>query len=296
MPELHKYRIYCNTETAWVSENIWRESAPTQCPNNAGHEIDTSKTTIIGTEGAGNPTAEDGKEYVSPDLFPLGYFMVHAGRADDVPNGTIWGGDRFKVARTTVGVTDVEFQFIEHVLLAGGAVTRLNGKIDDYIDMTLYAPATAGTSNPGAGAYDKYSVGGGLNLYIPNATAEGDWDLNLTEKLNANVNFTKAVPVPASKVDGAYTGWFDYDLGSHILAFNSGQTGAYNLFDGVVNLSKHVVANPLLGEGKGCTIVPAVKPAMVLPHWKFKVSITEGGSDHDLDAVWKLIIGRKSTT
>ena len=31
------YRIYCNTEVGWVS--TWSDTAPTACPNDAGHSV-----------------------------------------------------------------------------------------------------------------------------------------------------------------------------------------------------------------------------------------------------------------
>jgi hypothetical protein len=293
MTIVNKYRVYCNTETAYVDESVYRDSAPTDCPNNAAHTIDTSKTQILETEGEEHPKAEDGKEFITPDLFPLGYFAVHAGCSDDVTNGTRGAGTRGKVARTTTGTTNVEQQFIDHVLLAGGSLYRVGGKIDDYVDMKVYAPATAGTNNAGEGSYDKTEIipSSGIYRYDYVASGDGDWDLNLTEKLNSNVSFTKAVPVPNS----SNTGWFNYDKNSNTLTLATGQDGAYDLYDTAMDLTAHVRKAPLLGEGKMCSTVAAVKPALVLPHWIFKISVVEGGTDHDLDVVWKLFIGRKIT-
>ncbi len=42
---LYKYRIYCNTEATFVEE--WSETIPTECPNNAGHSIDSDNIVII---------------------------------------------------------------------------------------------------------------------------------------------------------------------------------------------------------------------------------------------------------
>jgi hypothetical protein len=288
---LHKYRVWCTTEAAWQYTD-YRESAPTVCPANAAHSIDTNKTAVVGTEGTDAPHADDLKPYVTPDLFPLGYFMVHAGVGDDVANGAVGGGVSMKAESSSEGDTTVTVQFIHHVLLAGGSVQREAGEIDDYINLDLIAPATVGTSNPGAGAFDKLAVGGGLNMFIPNATVTGDWDLNLTEKLNANVDFTKAVPVPAS----GGTGFFDYDVDANVLTFNAGQTGSYNLFDADVPLSRHVNEVPLLGNGEAYTTVPAVKPALCLPHWKFKTTMHHGPGTHALKVVWSFTIGRKQTT
>ena len=41
----YQYRIWCNTESAWVF--TWSNDTPTECPNNAGHSIDTDSITIV---------------------------------------------------------------------------------------------------------------------------------------------------------------------------------------------------------------------------------------------------------
>jgi len=44
MTAVRHYCVWCNTESAKVCE--WATSAPTECPNDPGHSIDTSKTVI----------------------------------------------------------------------------------------------------------------------------------------------------------------------------------------------------------------------------------------------------------
>lgn len=44
--ELTQYRLYCNTEAAWVQTD-YRDSVPTVCPNNNTHSIDTGTISII---------------------------------------------------------------------------------------------------------------------------------------------------------------------------------------------------------------------------------------------------------
>lgn len=83
MPIVRQYRIWCSTEASFVSEDVWRTSAPTQCPNNAAHTIDTDKTVTTAMVGSEHPMAEDGKEYVTPDLFPQGYYRYYSGAPDE---------------------------------------------------------------------------------------------------------------------------------------------------------------------------------------------------------------------
>jgi hypothetical protein len=44
---VHKYNIYCTTESAWVS--TWAETEPTVCPNNNGHTINSGSISIVET-------------------------------------------------------------------------------------------------------------------------------------------------------------------------------------------------------------------------------------------------------
>ncbi len=45
MQHKYRYRVYCNTESAFVVE--WSETTPTECPNNAGHSIDSNNIVIV---------------------------------------------------------------------------------------------------------------------------------------------------------------------------------------------------------------------------------------------------------
>lgn len=44
MTAVRRYCVWCNTESAKVC--TWASSTPTECPNDSGHSIDTSKTVI----------------------------------------------------------------------------------------------------------------------------------------------------------------------------------------------------------------------------------------------------------
>ena len=46
MQKEYKYKYYCVTEAAWVSE--WATSEPTECANNAGHTIKSDSHKIAG--------------------------------------------------------------------------------------------------------------------------------------------------------------------------------------------------------------------------------------------------------
>lgn len=60
MATVYKYRVWCNTESAW--QYVWSESEtePTNCPNDTGHTIDSDKTTIAEVSGDAQAYTEDG--------------------------------------------------------------------------------------------------------------------------------------------------------------------------------------------------------------------------------------------
>lgn len=57
---IYKYRVWCSTENKW--EYIWLEdtqSAPTSCPTNVAHTIDSNKTTIVSSSNVDPQTDSD---------------------------------------------------------------------------------------------------------------------------------------------------------------------------------------------------------------------------------------------
>jgi len=215
------------------------------------------------------PVGSDNRPFFAPNIFPSGYLTQFVGVSDDVAAGVVGGGELITLTTDAVEVATVEIQFIHKFYLAGGAAVWDGAVLGDWVRFTLHAVGTAGTSNEGAGVYDKYPLGGGANMYIPNATQTGDWDLDLAEKLNANVDFTKVVPVPAT----GNTGFFDWDMDTGIVTLNVGQTGRYNLFDFEVTLHSFVNKVPLIGRSAQLFTVPAIKPYLCLPQWHVCLSI-----------------------
>lgn len=235
------------------------------------------------------PHTTDGKPIFLPQLFRGDVTTTHTGVGDDITNGTRWAGTRCRITRSTAGDQSGSFQFMEWVYLAGGGGYYRNANYGDYVDLCVVAPATAGTSNVGAGAYDKVVAGTGY-IFVPNGTTTGDWDLNLTEKLNANVGFTKVVPVP----NEANTGWFDWEE-NEVVSFNSAQLGRFDLYDFETTLARFVVEVPVLGDGDMHFSIPAIKPKRILPHWRFDGKLHNESGGNTLEVAWNLFIGRKSS-
>jgi hypothetical protein len=61
MTDVYQYRVYCNTEAAYVY--VWGTTGPTVCPNNNTHSINTSLTAIVNTVSTNTVVAsEDSKD------------------------------------------------------------------------------------------------------------------------------------------------------------------------------------------------------------------------------------------
>jgi hypothetical protein len=214
------------------------------------------------------PQDVDGRKYTAPNLFPLGVLTNFCGASDDVAAGTI-GTELLTFEADAQGDDVQEFQFVQWSYLAGGHLGHIGFALGDHVSLTVYAPATAGVENLGAGDYNKVAVGGGAHVFVPATPGTGNWDLDLTAKENANVAFTKVRPVPAP---GGH-GYFDWDPVTEAVTLNAAGTGGYHLFDADIALNEFVTKLPLLGTDHYPLIVPAVKPIRVLAHWIFKVTL-----------------------
>lgn len=237
------------------------------------------------------PRTSDGRMIMLPSTMADKLEVQFTGCGDDITNGLRNGGTDFKQSISSAGSYDISFQFMENVDIAGGGVIHTGGNLGDYIHYGISAPATAGTENTGAGAFDKYNIGGPYNMFVPNGTGTGNWDVDLEETLNANVSFTKAVPVPASGGDG----FFDYNRDTGSLTLNATQTGGYNLFDFEILMARFINKVWLIGAHHHDLIVPASYGAKkLLPQWVHKVTINRVG-EGTLDVGWYIFIGRASS-
>jgi hypothetical protein len=77
---LHRYRIWCVTENAYVYE--WAETEPTDCPNNNGHTITSSLTSIVDT--VSDAIAYNDLSDLNSTTTPLGASGVYTGTAENV--------------------------------------------------------------------------------------------------------------------------------------------------------------------------------------------------------------------
>jgi hypothetical protein len=231
---------------------------------------------------------DDGRPIQVTARYTEGKNVVFTGVGDDITAGTLWGGGRFKLSTSSVETNTLEWQFFEPVEIVGGHVCGDAGDIDDWVTLKIYAPLTAGTSvTAGTGEYEKVASGG-VNIYKPDGAK--DWDLNITETLNANVAFTKAAPVKSA----TSTGYFDWDEATGVITKNAGGTGEYNIVDADVDIVNHMVKYPTFSTFSAPVVVQESKPELVLPHWKFHVT-WNSATAVSKNLAWALQLARITT-
>ena len=129
--EINKYRVYCNDEAGYAY--TWESVEPTVCPNNNGHTINTSLTTIIQTVSTSTIKAEENSD---------GYFETTHVELN-VPSGT--PGD----------LSEHDVAWPMDILLWRTLITPTADMIGDYISVVaspettigvLTAPVTGGTT------------------------------------------------------------------------------------------------------------------------------------------------------
>lgn len=239
------------------------------------------------------PITRDGRQIMLSSAIGDAQEVQFAGSGDDITEGIRLGGPHHEKAITTAGAHEETWQYMEWVSVAGGRVKYYDAVRGDCFGYKIHAPATVGDSNPGAGVYDKYNLGGEFNMYTPNPTMEGDWDLDLSENLNANVNITKVVPVIAKAKDG----FFDWNMETGEVTLNLSGTGGYYLFDFAIPLTHIISHHHIVGDGESSFIVPASFGAkLLLPHYIHTIMIDKFDSVQELYLGWEIFLGRETTT
>lgn len=216
---VHKYRVWCDTDGKYVT--VWGESEPTSCPENTGHTIDTTKTTILQTISEDFPTSDlDGKKVaVHPSYKPKvddgTTYAIWTGAGDDLSapsESNISDGDLLffhmtpqtgsPLIKQTV-TKDVKWDPAHgRVWLHEGYLKFANGGEGDYISADVVASATplqtaANLELVVENNWVKYAVGSpnpathgwaGTPVLVPRSySKDGDWDY---DGVNLTPNFT----------------------------------------------------------------------------------------------------------
>ncbi len=246
------YRIYCNTEDAWVIATS--DGEPTECPNDSGHTIDTNSIarltleaaeyfmTVKEASGVGDRKAVyiSGSDEIklskadSESTIPCVGFTMASGSLDDIiiiqTNDELDGftglvsGSPYYLSQTTAGeITNVKPT--SGIIIRVG-VAKSSTELDLHV-LRLYSPTTMGDSwqQPvkSKGLVNPPSTPTTDDRYVIGDSATGDWenhDGEITEWNGSSWVF--AIPeegwriyVENENLDINYTGsaWETYALG-----------------------------------------------------------------------------------
>lgn len=228
-----------------------------------------AKTEILNEDGVivNWPMTESKTPISLPNNIPPGYLAYITGAFDNPTTGTLGNGDQMVVEQTDEGEATLTGRFIEHFYVINGSYHDDNADIRDWVSMHLYADASSPTAAPGGdGNADKVSVGPSMNIIIPNATDEGDWDVD-GKTLEAGEINKDLVPLPAYDADGNPNGYWDWDPTAETSITPAAGDGGYNLYDfpaGIIGRQANRL--PLKGGCENC-VPPNVKGKKILPHW-----------------------------
>lgn len=235
-------------------------------------------------ESTPQPVAEDGKQYVLPNIFPGEVILAFAGASDSVSgrmNGTL-----FNLSKTGQGDSTLNTTFSDGVYLAGGHVQWTGGSYGSWIDMDLVAPASTvkAPASPNTGNCNLVPTGLGFNIIIP-AAGTGVYDLD------------KTIPVPANNEETDMpNGYWTHNepwIGKGIVSPGVPGSSPYNLYDVPLTLAHICKVHCLTDVGTRDVLIPAIRPKWVFPEWEMKVTMHNEDANKTLKAAWDLMVARK---
>lgn len=243
--------------------------------------VDASGNPLVALPG---PKGGDGESLIgfAPAVAPDGTSFEHicTGVADDLANGTPFGGAKFRMKSIIVETQTVDFRFIEDTQIKDGCFWWSGGDYADEFDFSIVAPACPSVNNVGTGAYEKVAYLGGYR-YAPKA--DDDWDLDLVSKENANVDFTKVIPVANPDL----TGHFDFDPATGLVTDNGSMRGTHDLLDYEHTVVRLLASLSLWPAGE--MSLPAVR--RIHPQYLYRATLNNV-SGKNLYISWMLQLGR----
>lgn len=237
--KVYKYRVRCVTE----GKNIltWSEDEPTVCPNNDGHTIDASKTTIIGAVTRDFPvsTIDGSKVAVHPSYKPreeLETYVVWAGCGDNISDPDDIGGgellDFHLSPGTSTQTVDVKFNPLHgRVWIHEGYLKFTGGGVGDYMEAVVVTDATPLQQSVNL---DLVVDGDGWISYSPGGPGTGT---------DGFADATKIQLIPRS-----FMGDGDWDYDGADLTPNMSGTGGYKISNAERSVHKFFSKIPCYGE------------------------------------------------
>jgi len=304
------YKIYCETDAQWEDWYLPDDAAePTTCPVDSGHSVTASSVSVVETIGPNEVSLKnedgtlasfpmtDGKTPIfQPSVIPAGYYFYGTGHMDDISGGIIGEGEQlaFMTAGAAGDEVEITGRFLHHVYIIGGDLAIFSAEYDDWISMTMRAPASSPEDKTGThdGNANKVSVGP-FNVIVPAPGDDGDWNVDGATLEAGEIN-QGLCPVPAFDASGLPNGWWNWDpTESPSLTPNLTNEGAYNLFDAVITLGRQANRYPLTNGS--VTPTAAIKGKKILPHWEWVFLAKRGATAGSLKMAARLDTARLKT-
>lgn len=240
---VYNYRIWCVTEQAYVY--VWSTTEPTTCPNNNGHTIDSSQTTIVNEVSTTNASTSDNRVLIAPSLIPLRYTFNFTCQGDDFTNGTRYNGlsTHFTLTNANSGSNTITVQFVDTVVAIGGCIRAYGTNSNDIIGINVVAPATPVTASSGGNTGNCDVVS---NKIIPNVSNTGAYNVSPSTAANSNllgpnpIFVSQCVPIPSKNAQGIDNGYWEWNENDGTIVPVSTQIGSYNLYTVPITLSRFV--------------------------------------------------------
>lgn len=282
MTMIHRYRVRCTTDNQW--EYVWLpadDPAPTTCPSDAAHSIDSSATSIVATAGDDTPATSDNRPIVVSSRFSKGIDPYLCGVGDDMATGQKGAGTKLRFDDVATEET-IEFGFVDVVRVAAGGVMWTDCQIGDTLDMWLSAKAAPLTPNAGLGNCNLVDTGLGFNIVVP-AAGDGSHDVDLA---TANL-------VP-NQLGAGHWDWDEPDLGLGTVTPNLG-VGAWDMFDVEIKLVHWVCGLPMLGAGE-FYLDPNSIDRKIYQRWTWFAKLVSEAQHGAATAAFYLNLARSKTT
>lgn len=272
-----------------------------------------------------SPSTSDGKPIFTPAVIPGNHNLYFCGRGDDLTTKGRGKGQPFRVKQTgptSPPHTQVSWQFVDSIYIAGGKFWSNNGAEGDEVHLDLLAPATPVTPNgTNTGNCNLSDAGGQLPapiLIVP-AAGDGAYDVDVDAALypalankadgSAPNKVTQAVPVPAfqdADAQDAPAGFWDWDSDTGVITpavGGGGETlGFWNLYAAELSLTRWVAGIQLWdleddgsGQAIGFEFNMPTKAKKLLPHWVSRATFELVGTQ-SVRGSWMLNMGREVTT
>lgn len=299
MTTMNKYRIFCTTEGLF--HHVWKEegeAAPTLCPVDSAHTINSAKTSIETTvkdtfavDASGNlktddktPRDEDGKQIVQvypASLSKKTFFTSKGdslsptppdtGRGKGTPIRLTWEG-----TEAFPSTKEVELRFNEIMEVHDGEaswkpIDHFSGADEFSFDIEI--PATVPTSTPGTGNVQEVDLGSGKKAYVP-AAGNGSHTVDLVSWSAANA----AVPVPGGGALAAVSLWKMDSTTGEISAWGDVEPGEHDRIYAILNFAPpkaSIVRNVSLGSPRGVFEIEAYRVELGHPAWRYYVRVTK---------------------